>query len=104
MEGYVEKRYGVRYIQIHVLGCCISVAAGNRCSKVRVFQVAGASYLEVHEAGGGINYTVEQTRAASEDQLLDLLLPRLTRMSRAGTVQSTALTLFLHFSFKHLLL
>lgn len=55
------------------------------CVCVCLVQVAGASYLEVHEAGGGINYTVEQTRAASEDDLLALLLPRLTRMARAGT-------------------
>ena len=28
--------------------------------------------MEVHEAGGGINFTVERTKAASEDKLLGL--------------------------------
>ena len=28
--------------------------------------------MEVHEAGGGINFTVEITKAASEDKLLGL--------------------------------
>ncbi|KAK4309468.1 hypothetical protein Pmani_018907 [Petrolisthes manimaculis] len=60
------------------------VWAGDRVHEFAL-KVAGASYLEVHEAGGGINYTVEQTRAASEDHLLNLLLPRLTRMATAGT-------------------
>lgn len=49
-----------------------------------LFQLAGASYMEVHQAGGGINFTVEKTRAASEDQLLELLMSRLERMLRAG--------------------
>ncbi|KAK7079955.1 putative imidazolonepropionase [Halocaridina rubra] len=48
-------------------------------------QLAGASYMEVHGAGGGINFTVEKTRAASEDKLLDELMLRLQRMSKAGT-------------------
>ena len=48
-------------------------------------QLAGASYMEVHQAGGGINFTVERTRAASEEDLLQALLPRLQRMLRAGT-------------------
>ncbi|XP_042230180.1 probable imidazolonepropionase isoform X1 [Homarus americanus] len=48
-------------------------------------KLAGATYMEVHAAGGGINFTVEHTRAASEEKLLQLLLPRLHRMSRAGT-------------------
>lgn len=51
-----------------------------------LFQLAGASYMEVHQAGGGINFTVEKTRAASEDQLLELLMSRLERMLRAGKV------------------
>ena len=40
--------------------------------------------MEVHEAGGGINFTVERTRAASEEELLGLLMRRLRRMLSAG--------------------
>ncbi|XP_045602226.2 probable imidazolonepropionase [Procambarus clarkii] len=60
------------------------VWAGDRVHEFAM-KLAGASYMEVHSAGGGINFTVEHTRAASEDQLLQLLLPRLHRMTRAGT-------------------
>ena len=41
--------------------------------------------MEVHAAGGGIHFTVERTREASEKELLDLLVPRLRRMLKAGT-------------------
>lgn len=40
--------------------------------------------MEVHSAGGGINFTVEHTRSASEKELETLLLPRLERMIKAG--------------------
>jgi imidazolonepropionase-like amidohydrolase len=40
--------------------------------------------MEVHQAGGGINFTVEKTKAASEDELASLLLSRLQRMLQAG--------------------
>jgi len=60
------------------------VWAGDRVNEFAM-KLAGASYMEVHEAGGGINFTVERTRAASKETLLEALLPRLQRMSRAGT-------------------
>jgi len=60
------------------------VWAGDRVHEFAL-KLAGASYMEVHQAGGGINFTVEKTRAASEDQLLELLMSRLERMLRAGT-------------------
>ena len=46
-------------------------------------KLAGASYEEVHEAGGGINFTVNAVRDASEERLLELLLNRLDGMMRA---------------------
>ena len=39
---------------------------------------------QVHAAGGGINFTVERTRAAGEEELLQLLLPRLQAMLAHG--------------------
>lgn len=48
-------------------------------------QLAGATYMEVHRAGGGIHYTVEHTRAAAASDLLASLRSRLQRMQRAGT-------------------
>jgi len=60
------------------------VWAGDRVHEFAM-KLAGASYMEVHEAGGGINFTVERTKAASEDELLGLLMRRLRRMLSAGT-------------------
>jgi len=60
------------------------VWAGDRVHEFAM-KLAGASYMEVHAAGGGINFTVEKTRAADEEELLDLLLPRLRAMLQHGT-------------------
>ena len=46
-------------------------------SHEHAMKLAGASYEEVHEAGGGINFTVNAVRKATKGQLMDLLLPRL---------------------------
>jgi len=40
--------------------------------------------MEVHNAGGGINFTVTHTRNASEDRLLGLLEERLKEMLKSG--------------------
>ncbi|XP_070559217.1 probable imidazolonepropionase [Ptychodera flava] len=55
--------------------------------RVREFamKLAGASYMEVHQAGGGINFTVEHTRKASEERLYELFKDRLERMLKCGT-------------------
>lgn len=58
--------------------------AGNRMDEFEA-QLAGASYLEVLEAGGGIMSTVRAVRDASRAELTDLLEGRLVRMLRAGT-------------------
>lgn len=47
--------------------------------------MSGASYMEVHQAGGGIHFTVEHTQKASEDELLESLKERLWQMLHAGT-------------------
>jgi imidazolonepropionase len=60
------------------------VFAGDRCNEFKM-KLAGATYMEVHAAGGGIHFTVRHTRAASEDELLKLLIGRLRRMGRFGT-------------------
>lgn len=61
------------------------VWAGDRVHEFSM-KLAGASYMEIYEAGGGIHFTVEHTRRASEDQLYHLLRDRLMRMLHNGTV------------------
>ncbi len=48
-------------------------------------RIAGATYLEIMAAGGGIMSTVRATRAASVEQMVAETLPRLQRMLGHGT-------------------
>lgn len=41
--------------------------------------------MDIHQAGGGINFTVERTRQASEEALSRSFQQRLQCMLRAGT-------------------
>lgn len=41
--------------------------------------------MEIYQAGGGIHFTVEHTRRATEDQLYHLLRDRLMRMLYNGS-------------------
>lgn len=68
-----------------------SVFDGDR-SHEHAMKLAGATYEEVHAAGGGINFTVNATREASESKLNELLLHRLDAMMRAGTTTCEVLT------------
>ncbi len=59
------------------------VFAGSRANEFDM-RVRGASYLEILQAGGGINATVRMTREASFDELYDLGMRRLDAMLREG--------------------
>ncbi|KAM9402457.1 LOW QUALITY PROTEIN: putative imidazolonepropionase [Salvelinus alpinus] len=60
-----------------------TVWAGDRVHEFAM-KLAGATYMDVHRAGGGIHFTVEHTRAALPSTLL-ASDSRLGRMQRAGT-------------------
>ncbi|XP_075716228.1 putative imidazolonepropionase [Rhinoderma darwinii] len=60
------------------------VWAGDRVHEFAM-KLAGATYMDVHQSGGGINFTVTHTEAASEDELYRSFQQRLERMLRAGT-------------------
>ncbi|KAM4035947.1 putative imidazolonepropionase [Anomaloglossus baeobatrachus] len=60
------------------------VWAGDRVHEFAM-KLAGASYMDIHQAGGGINFTVEHTEAATEEELFISFKQRLERMLRAGT-------------------
>lgn len=59
------------------------VYAGNRANEFAQ-RLEGATYAEIAKAGGGILSTVNATRAASEQQLLDASAPRLESMLSRG--------------------
>ncbi|XP_071081636.1 probable imidazolonepropionase [Haliotis cracherodii] len=60
------------------------VWAGDRVHEFAM-KLAGASYMEVHNAGGGIHFTVDHTRRATEEELLQSFCGRLRAMVRFGT-------------------
>lgn len=55
-------------------------------------RLAGATYMEIMAAGGGIMNTVRQVRQATLDDLLQDNLPRLRRMLEHGTTSAEAKT------------
>lgn len=60
------------------------VFAGDRSNEF-ARRLAGESYTEIAEAGGGILATMASTREADEDELFDLAAGRVWRMLRTGT-------------------
>jgi len=92
----LENRYGNVAFQkvLDANGMCIipglvdghthPVWCGDRVHEFAM-KLAGATYLEVHKMGGGIGFTVEHIRRASEEELYTLLIPRLDAMLRHGT-------------------
>lgn len=85
--------YAYQY-EIDASGTCIlpglvdghthPVWAGDRVHEFKL-KLAGATYMDIHKAGGGIGFTVEHTRKATEAELLESLLGRLDRALRQGT-------------------
>lgn len=59
------------------------VYGGNRAHEFEL-RLQGASYEDIAKAGGGILSTVKATRSASEQELLDAALPRLTALHQQG--------------------
>jgi len=59
------------------------VYAGNRANEFEM-RLNGVPYEEIAKQGGGILSTVHATRAATEEQLIDLALPRLDGLLASG--------------------
>ncbi|HMJ09562.1 MAG TPA: imidazolonepropionase [Pyrinomonadaceae bacterium] len=67
------------------------VFAGNRLDEFEL-KLKGAEYLEILELGGGIISSVQQTRAASEDELYRQSRRRLDKMLAGGTTTAEVKT------------
>ena len=65
--------------------------AGDRAEEFEL-RVAGATYMQIMQAGGGIMNTVRATRAASLDELIEQTLPRLDSMLSHGTTTAEVKT------------
>ena len=64
---------------------------GDRAAEFEM-RIAGATYTEIMNAGGGIISTVNQTRAASVDELIAQAQPRIRRMLAHGTTTTEVKT------------
>src|SRR4051812_8337329 len=60
-----------------------AIFAGDRANEFAM-RAAGKGYLEIAKAGGGIAATLGPTRAASEQQLIDLTSQRLPKAPAGG--------------------
>ena len=49
-----------------------------------LIKLEGATYMQIHEAGGGIHFSVNKTTMANEDNLYKSLQKRLENFVRAG--------------------
>ena len=67
------------------------VWSGDRAAEFEM-KMAGAKYLDILAAGGGILSTVRRTRQASIGSLMDETRPRLARMFAHGTTTAEAKT------------
>lgn len=65
------------------------VWAGDRAAEFEM-RLQGKTYLEIMEAGGGIQSTVQATRAASDDDLLAAARERTAQMLALGTTTAEA--------------
>jgi imidazolonepropionase len=86
LDGDVEELDGRGRCAIPGLVDCHTHAcfAGDRAEEFAL-RAAGASYEELHAAGGGILSTVRATRAASEDELEQIVRRHAGWMLRHGT-------------------
>ena len=73
------------FVDAHTHACF----AGDRRDEVRR-RLAGVTYEQIAAEGGGIVRTVEATRAASEDELVAVMHPRLDEMLACGTTTAEA--------------
>jgi len=61
-----------------------AIWAGDRVHEFAL-KLAGATYLDIHKAGGGIHFTVDHVTAAAEESLYDSFKTHARRMLAAGT-------------------
>ena len=61
------------------------IFAGNRFNELSQ-KLSGLTYSQILESGGGIHKTVKQTRDASDEELLHLVMNRLDLMLQQGTL------------------
>lgn len=93
--NFVNNFKSIQYdLQIDATGCSIlpglvdshthPVWEGDRINEFKM-KLEGATYMDIHKAGGGINYSVQHTKNASEEALYQSLEDRLMSFVKSGT-------------------
>jgi imidazolonepropionase len=73
-----------RWITPGLIDCHTHLIYGGNRAREFEMRLAGATYTQIAEAGGGIVSTVKATRAASEAELVATALPRLDALLKEG--------------------
>ncbi|MEQ8354513.1 MAG: imidazolonepropionase [Kiloniellaceae bacterium] len=83
LAGRVHDAGGA-WITPGLIDCHTHLVYGGDRAREFELRLTGASYEEIAKAGGGIRSTVEQTRAAGEDELFAQARPRLDDLLAEG--------------------
>lgn len=82
--GAPIRDMGGRVVTPGLIDCHTHVVFGGDRAREFEMRLEGASYENIARAGGGILSSVRDTRAASEDQLLETALPRVDALLAEG--------------------
>jgi imidazolonepropionase len=83
-EAEIEEITGQQVLLPGFVDCHTHLCFAGDRSKDYALRIAGKSYLEIAKAGGGIWDSVMQTRQASKEQLVELLLQRIACHANDG--------------------
>jgi imidazolonepropionase len=83
-EAEIEEITGQEVLIPGFIDCHTHLCFAGDRSKDYAMRIAGKSYLEIARAGGGILDSVTQTRLATKEQLVELLLQRINRHLKDG--------------------
>jgi len=83
-DAKVEEIQGDHVLLPGFVDCHTHLCFAGSRAKDYALRIAGKSYLEIARSGGGIWDSVTQTRKASKDELIDLLLQRVDQHTKNG--------------------
>ncbi|RWY47088.1 imidazolonepropionase [Mucilaginibacter gilvus] len=83
-KAEIEEITGSQVLMPGFIDCHTHICFGGKRAKDYAMRIAGKTYLEIAQSGGGIWDTVTQTRAADEAMLTELLVQRANRHLAEG--------------------
>ena len=83
-RSWPSEDFGGRLVTPALIDCHTHLVFGGNRAKEFEMRLEGVSYEEIAKQGGGILSTVKDTRAASEEELVKMALPRLDALIGEG--------------------